>query len=95
MDRIGITEDPEDGLVEEEIVERVRELPPSAKLVYRVLKIEDGDEPLSYDEISEHSLLSDRTTSYALSRLDEEGVITDRRDIRDPRSKTYELNTRD
>ncbi|PSQ50536.1 ArsR family transcriptional regulator [Halobacteriales archaeon SW_7_65_23] len=86
-----IVEDPgkaTDDLSESEFRERLRELPPSAKLVVKVL---ETDGPLPQGELAEESLLPDRTVRYALNRLDEEELIESRRSITDPRKQVYTL----
>ena len=56
----------QDRLSESEYRDRLRELPPSAKLVAKVL---EGDAPLSQGGLADESLLPDRTVRYALNRL--------------------------
>lgn len=68
--------------------ETLRELPPSAKLVAKVL---DDTPPLSQGELAEESLLPDRTVRYALTRLDEVGLIESRYSFRDARKQVYFL----
>ena len=65
----------EDRLSETEYRDRLRELPPSAKLVAKVL---EGDAPLSQGGLAEESLLPDRTVRYALNRLEEAGLVDSR-----------------
>lgn len=62
------------------------EEPPSAKLVYKVLQLEA---PLTHGEITEAAVLPSRTTSYALSRLQDAGVIESVPCPSDPRKKNY------
>jgi DNA-binding GntR family transcriptional regulator len=69
--------------------ERLRELPPSAKLVAKVL---ETDAPLSQGRLAEESLLPDRTVRYALNRLDEEDLVDSRYSFRDARKQVYYLN---
>jgi len=86
-----IVEDPgkaNDELSKSEFRERLRELPPSAKLVVKVL---ETDGPLPQGELAEESLLPDRTVRYALNRLDEEGLIESRCSVTDPRKQVYAL----
>ncbi|MFC6836537.1 MarR family transcriptional regulator [Halomarina ordinaria] len=68
--------------------ERLRELPPSAKLVAKVL---EDETPLSQGELAEESLLPDRTVRYALNRLDEAGLVESRYSFRDARKQVYFL----
>jgi DNA-binding MarR family transcriptional regulator len=77
-------------LSETEFRERLRELPPSAKLVAKVL---ETDEPLSQGELAEESLLPDRTVRYALNRLEESGLIGSRYSFKDARKQVYYRNT--
>jgi DNA-binding MarR family transcriptional regulator len=73
---------------QEEFDERLRELPPSAKLIAKVLEI---DAPLSQGELAEESLLPDRTVRYALNRLDESGLVVSRHSFDDARKRVYAL----
>lgn len=68
--------------------DRLRELPPSAKLVAKVL---ESDKPLSQGQLAEQSLLPDRTVRYALNRLDEAGLVDSRYSFRDARKQVYFL----
>ena len=76
-------------LSDAEFRERLRELPPSAKLIAKVL---EGDEPLSQDELAEESLLPDRTVRYALNRLEESELIGSRYSFKDARKQVYYRN---
>jgi len=73
---------------EDEFRERLSELPPSAKLVAKVLEIES---PLSQGELAEESLLPDRTVRYALNRLDDEELVDSRYSFQDARKQVYFL----
>lgn len=77
-------------LSESEFRERLRELPPSAKLIVKVL---EGDEPLSQGELAEESLLPDRTVRYALNRLEESELVGSRYSFKDARKQVYYRNT--
>ena len=66
----------------------VRDLPPSAKLVAKVL---DYNETLTQSELAEETLLPPRTVRYALSRLEEEGVVDSRFSFSDARKRLYSL----
>jgi predicted transcriptional regulator len=68
--------------------ESISDLPPSAKLVYKVLEY---DGPLTQKGIVEESMLSARTVRYALERLDEVGVIEEDVYFADARQNLYEL----
>ncbi|TYL40298.1 ArsR family transcriptional regulator [Natronococcus pandeyae] len=78
----------EDLLSEEEYRERLRDLPPSAKLVAKVL---ETDSPLSQGQLAEESLLPDRTVRYALNRLEDVELIGSRYSFRDARKQVYFL----
>lgn len=69
--------------------EVLADLPPSAKLVYKVLEYNG---PLTQKGIVEESMLSARTVRYALERLDEIGVITEDVYFADARQNLYELD---
>jgi DNA-binding MarR family transcriptional regulator len=78
----------EESLSEEEYRDRLRDLPPSAKLVAKVL---ETDSPLSQGQLAEESLLPDRTVRYALNRLEDVGLIGSRYSFRDARKQVYFL----
>jgi DNA-binding MarR family transcriptional regulator len=67
----------------------VRELPPSAKLVAKVLEY---NETLTQSQLAEETLLPPRTVRYALNRLEEEGVVTSRFSFSDARKRLYTLD---
>jgi len=75
-------------LSEEEHRERLREMPPSAKLVAKVLEM---DAPLSQARVAEESLLPGRTVRYALRRLEERGLVESRHSLQDARKQVYTL----
>jgi len=77
-----------DELSADEFEERLRELPPSAKLVAKVL---ETDGPLSQGQLVEESLLPDRTVRYALNRLDDTDLVTSRYSFQDARKQVYSL----
>jgi DNA-binding MarR family transcriptional regulator len=80
--------DENDVLSQREFDERLRELPPSAKLVAKVL---ETDAPLSQSGLAEETLLPDRTVRYALNRLDEVGLVESRYSFYDARKRVYAL----
>ncbi|RLM94467.1 MarR family transcriptional regulator [Halobellus sp. Atlit-38R] len=82
--------DGDDLLSEAEYRDRLRELPPSAKLVAKVL---EGDAPLSQGQLAEESLLPDRTVRYALNRLEDADLVGSRYSFKDARKQVYYLNT--
>ncbi|ELZ74346.1 transcription regulator, ArsR like protein [Haloferax elongans ATCC BAA-1513] len=92
MDMSTTTAEPdtEDLLSEAEFRERLRELPPSAKLVAKVL---ESDAPLSQGQLADESLLPDRTVRYALNRLEESDLVGSRYSFKDARKQVYFLNT--
>jgi len=84
-------EDPDSAppaLSEAEYRERLRELPPSAKLVAKILEI---DGAMAQGELAEESLLPDRTVRYALNRLEESELIEARYSLTDARKQVYSL----
>ena len=76
-------------LTGENATEAIQELPPSAKLVAKVLEYNDT---LTQSQIAEESLLPDRTVRYALNRLDEEGIVNSRFSFSDARKRLYTLD---
>ena len=66
----------------------VRELPPSAKLVAKVLEYNDT---LTQSELAEETLLPARTVRYALNRLEDEDVVYSRFSFSDARKRLYTL----
>jgi len=77
---------------EEDVTDRwsaVRDLPPSAKLVAKVL---DYNDTLTQSELAEETLLPPRTVRYALSRLEEEDVVDSRFSFADARKRLYTLS---
>ncbi|RQG99713.1 MarR family transcriptional regulator [Natrarchaeobius oligotrophus] len=69
--------------------EDVRDLPPSAKLVAKVLEYNDT---MTQQQIADETLLPSRTVRYALNRLDEENVIDSRFSFSDARKRLYSLD---
>jgi DNA-binding MarR family transcriptional regulator len=78
----------ESPLSDPEFRETLRELPPSAKLVAKVL---EGASPLSQGQLAEESLLPDRTVRYALNRLEDEDLVGSRYSFHDARKQVYYL----
>ena len=68
--------------------EALTELPPSAKLVYKVLEY-NGQ--LTQKGIVEESMLSPRTVRYALERLSEVGAVTEDVYFADARQNLYDI----
>ena len=67
----------------------VRELPPSAKLVAKVLDYNDG---LTQSELADETLLPPRTVRYALNRLEDADVVDSRFSFSDARKRIYSLD---
>ncbi|MFW5937932.1 MAG: MarR family transcriptional regulator [Halanaeroarchaeum sp.] len=68
--------------------ECLSELPPSAKLVFKVLEY---DGPLTQKQLVEESMLSARTVRYALERLEDCGHVEERVYFADARQSLYEV----
>jgi DNA-binding MarR family transcriptional regulator len=68
--------------------ESLDDLPPSAKLVFKVLEYNGT---LTQKGIVEESMLSARTVRYALERLETIGVVDEDVYFADARQKIYEL----
>ena len=68
--------------------DRLRDLPPSAKLVAKVL---EGSGPCSHGRLAEESLLPERTVRHAIERLEDAGLVRSRASYRDARRRIYEL----
>ncbi|OAQ54457.1 hypothetical protein HTG_02595 [Natrinema mahii] len=62
------------------------DLPPSAKLVYKVLEYE---EPLTQEGIAAESRLCSRTVRYALGKLEDRELVASRVCLEDARQSTY------
>jgi len=68
--------------------EGLEDLPPSAKLVFKVL---DYDGPLTQKQIVEESMLSARTVRYALERLENIGIVDEDIYFADARQNLYSI----
>ncbi|WP_330632103.1 helix-turn-helix domain-containing protein [Halocatena halophila] len=68
--------------------ENLVDLPPSAKLVYKVLEYNG---PLTQKGIVEESMLSARTVRYALERLEEINAVDEDVYFADARQNLYEI----
>jgi DNA-binding MarR family transcriptional regulator len=79
---------PEQTTVETAAEDTLRELPPSAKLVYKVLEY-DGS--LTQGQLADETLLPPRTVRYATSRLEEAGVVDSRFSFTDARKRLYSI----
>ncbi|MFB6196065.1 MAG: MarR family transcriptional regulator [Haloplanus sp.] len=69
--------------------EGLDDLPPSAKLVFKVLEYNGS---LTQKGIVEESMLSARTVRYALERLEDLGVVDEDVYFADARQNLYQLN---
>lgn len=67
----------------------VRDMPPSAKLVAKVLEYNDG---LTQSQLATETLLPPRTVRYALNRLEEVDVVESRFSFTDARKRVYTLD---
>ncbi|PSQ37928.1 ArsR family transcriptional regulator [Halobacteriales archaeon SW_5_70_135] len=69
--------------------EDIEDLPPSAKLVLKVLQY---DGPLTQKQIVEESMLSARTVRYALERLENVDAVEEDVYFADARQSLYEID---
>ncbi len=69
--------------------EEIDDLPPSAKLVFKVLEYKGS---LTQKQIVDESMLSARTVRYALERLEDIGVVDEDIYFADARQNLYEIN---
>ncbi|WP_338727958.1 helix-turn-helix domain-containing protein [Haladaptatus sp. DJG-WS-42] len=83
------TQEPVVADEQEDRWELVRELPPSAKLVAKIL---DYNDTLTQSELVEETLLPPRTVRYALNRLEEAGAVSSRFSFTDARKRLYSLD---
>jgi len=68
--------------------EELTDLPPSAKLVYKVLEYHGA---MTQKSIVEESMLSARTVRYALERLEDIEIVSEDVYFADARQNLYEL----
>lgn len=66
----------------------LRDLPPSAKLVAKVLEYE-GDQ--TQGQLVDATMLPERTVRHALSELDDAGLVSSRVSFMDARKSVYTL----
>jgi DNA-binding MarR family transcriptional regulator len=69
--------------------EAVADLPPSAKLVAKVLEYNDR---LTQSQLAEETMLPPRTVRYALTRLEEVDAVDSRFSFTDARKRVYALS---
>jgi len=74
--------------IDADTVEALENLPPSAKLVAKVLEYNDT---LTQSQLAEETLLPARTVRYALTRLEEQDVVESRFSFSDARKRIYTL----
>jgi DNA-binding MarR family transcriptional regulator len=67
----------------------LRDLPPSAKLVYKTLQY--ADEPLTQQQLTQEARLSARTARYGLRKLEAIGAVNERISFTDARQSLYTL----
>lgn len=72
-----------------EIDEKIDELPPSAKLVFKVLEY---NRQMTQKELAEETRLSVRTVRYALTRLNEKELVEKVPCFEDGRRTLYDIN---
>ncbi|AXR79007.1 helix-turn-helix domain-containing protein [Natrarchaeobaculum sulfurireducens] len=68
----------------------LEDLPPSAKLVYKILEYEDR--PLPTPEIADEAHLPESTVRHAIRRLDDADTIVWKNDLSSPGRKVYYLD---
>lgn len=71
---------------------QIRDLPPSAKLVFKVLEYDPG---LTQKQIVKRTRLSQRTVRDALGRLQDRSVVEKSIYVRDARQNLYEISVSD
>ena len=64
------------------------DLPPSSKLVYKVLEYEGA---MTQEEIAAESRLCSRTVRYGLGKLENEELVTSRVSLEDARQSKYRI----
>lgn len=77
------------NLTTETAPEAVRDVPPSAKLVVKVLTHEGS---LTQSRLATETMLSARTVRYALNQLEDRDLVTSEISFMDARQKVYSLN---
>lgn len=74
--------------VDEPDTEQLKDLPPSAKLVAKVLEYEGTQ---TQDSLAAETLLPPRTVRYALNRLEKAHIVESRISFADARKRLYAL----
>ena len=75
----------------EEMWDIVSDLPPSAKLIVKVLEY---NRTLTQSALADKSRLSPRTVRHALTELDEAGVVDSEISLADARQQLYSLTVK-
>jgi DNA-binding MarR family transcriptional regulator len=80
-----------DGVERSEVssAEPLADLPPSAKLVVKVLEYNDE---LTQGQLAEETRLPSRTVRHALGRLQDAGLVDERISFTDARKRLYSLS---
>ncbi|WP_227378177.1 MarR family transcriptional regulator [Haladaptatus halobius] len=86
MQRPNPAQTDEHDQTESLVIERLSELPPSAKLVAKVLEYNDT---FTQGQLDEETLLPPRTIRYALNRLEEHELVESRFSFADARKRCY------
>ena len=68
--------------------EKLERLPPSAKLVFKIL---ESKGQMTQKEIIHETILPSRTVRYAINRLKEEGILIELFYFLDSRQRLYEI----
>lgn len=76
----------DDEISNQDRADRLDDLPPSAKLVFKVLEY---DAPLTQQELSDQTRLPSRTTRHALSKLTDAGLVNKQISLSDARKYHY------
>ena len=84
---MSVTDQGEAADVED--VEALADLPPSAKLVVKVLEY---NEELTQNQLVEETRLPSRTVRHALRRLQDGGFVDERHSFTDARKRLYSLD---
>jgi len=71
-----------------EFNDRLREMPPSAKLVIHVLRRSSG---MTQSELVEETMLPRRTVQHALRKLETASLVNSRSSVRDARKQVYHV----
>ena len=85
---MSITESTQAETAQDPGWEAVADLPPSAKLVAKALEYTGSQ---TQSQLAEETLLPARTVRYALSRLEDVGVVDSRFSFADARKRVYTL----